>query len=153
MIVGLRFFSHFLLSLGCACYWPAIGFSWDGPEDSKPAAELEAMDEPTLAWEAQGACVRATITTLVATKDTIDKRKEALRYLASILAVKRKKDGKIPPWLYELSSQADKGSMFGCNEVAKKVYLPPETPPEGQPQDSPAEEKSTSAKSAKKKKK
>lgn len=111
------------------------------------------MDDPTLAWEAQGPCVRAAITTLVVTNDTIAKRKEALRYLAVILATKRKRDSKVPPWLYELAAQADKGSASGCNDVAKTVYLPPATPPEEPPQDQQAQEQTAQAPTTKKAKK
>jgi hypothetical protein len=153
IFVGHRFFIYFAVSLGCACCWFATGFSWDGPEDNKPVAELQAMDDPTLAWEAQGVCVNAAITTLAVTTDTIAKRKEALRYLAAILAAKRKKDNKIPPWLYELAAQADRGSASGCNDVAKTVYLPPETPPEEQSQDSQPQEQSAQAPATKKAKK
>lgn len=130
-----------------------MGYSWDGPEDNKSVAELQEMDEATLAWEAQGPCVRAAVTTLVASNDTLKKRKEALRYLASILVARRKKDGKIPPWLYEMSSQADKGSALGCNDVAQKVYLPSETPPEGQAKEAAAQEKAAPAPPGKKAKK
>lgn len=153
LFVGLRVFFFFMISLGCACWWPMAGYSWDGPEDNKPATELQEMDEATLAWEAQGPCMRAAVTTLVASNDTLKKRKEALRYLASILAARRKKDGKIPPWLYEMSLQADKGSMSGCNEVAQKMYLPSETPLEGQEKEATAKEKSAPASAEKKTKK
>ncbi|HXG21385.1 MAG TPA: hypothetical protein VNN62_20220 [Methylomirabilota bacterium] len=113
---------------------PAIGWTWEGPEDNKPAAELQAMDEPTLAWEAQGPCLKASLTSLVVTGDTLAKRKEAQRYLASIIAVRRKQDGKVPPWLYQLAAQAEKGSLQGCHDVAQKIYLPPEPQTEGQDQ-------------------
>jgi hypothetical protein len=122
---------------------PVLGWAWEGPEDNKPAAELQAMDEPTLAWEAQGPCLKASLTSLVVTGDTLAKRKEAQRYLASIIAIRRKQDGKAPPWLYELAAQAEKGSMQGCNDVAKKIYLPPETQPEGQDQQMEAKDMQT----------
>lgn len=118
---------------------PSFLLSWEGPEDNKPLAELQAMDDPTLAWEAQGPCVKATITTLVATPETIGKRREAQRYLASLIAMKQKKDGKAPPWLYDLVAQAEKGSLQGCNDVTRKVYLPPEAPAAGQDQQAAAQ--------------
>jgi hypothetical protein len=90
------------------------------------------MDEPMLAWEAQGPCIKAAITALVVTSETIARRKEALRYLGTIIAVARKKDGKVPPWLYELAAQADSASLQGCNEVAKRIYQSSETSPPGQ---------------------
>lgn len=93
------------------------------------------MDDPTLAWEARGPCEKAAITTLVVTTETVAKRREALRYLSTMLEMKRKKDGKVPLWLYELTAQAEKGTVQGCTEVAQKVYLPPETPPDGQAQE------------------
>ena len=111
------------------------------------------MDDATLAWEAQGPCVSAAVTALAVTTDTIAKRKEALRYLAAILAAKRKKDNKVPPWLYELAVQADQGSASGCNDVARTVYLPPETPPEEQSQDPQAQEQAAQAPATKKAKK
>ena len=111
--------------------------AWEGPEDNKPETELLEMDDATLAWEAQGPCVKASITTLVATHETIAKRRDALRYLTTILAMKRKKEGKVPSWLYELATQAEQGAAQACMEIAKKVYLPPETPLEGQTQEQP----------------
>jgi hypothetical protein len=76
--------------------------------------------------------MKAAVITLVVTTETLTERKEALRYLFSMLAMKRKKDGKVPPWLYELAAQAEKGAMQGCTDIAQKVYAPPETPPEDQ---------------------
>ncbi len=151
VLVGRHFFIYFSVFLSYACCWSTTGFSWDGPEDNKPAAELQAMDDATLAWEAQAVCVSAAITALAVTTDTIAKRKEALRYLAAIVAAKRKKDNKVPPWLYELSAQADKGSASGCNDVAKTVYLPPEAPPAEQSQDAQTQEQPAQQDSAAKK--
>jgi hypothetical protein len=153
IIVGIRRFFYLMMALGYACGWPATGASWDGPEDNKSPEELQEMDEPTLAWEAEGPCVRAAITSIVVSNDTISKRKEALRYLTAMLVAKRKKDGKIPPWLYEMASQAEKGSAPGCNDTAQKVYLPPPAPPEGQAPDAQAAAKDAPAESTKKKKK
>jgi hypothetical protein len=135
--VGLRFLHYVLLSIGYALLLPVVSAAWEGPTDNKPETELQEMDDPTLAWEAQEPCVKASITALVVTKDTLARRKEALRYLASIVVMKRKKDRKVPPWLYELTAQAEKGSAQGCNDVAKNVYLPPATPPGEQAQDQP----------------
>ena len=115
--------------------------AWEGPEDNKRETELLEMDDATLAWEAREPCVKASITTLVATNETIAKRKDALRYLTAIMAMKRKKDGKVPPWLYELTTQAEQGSAQECLATAQKVYLPSEVPPEGQePGQPPAQE-------------
>jgi len=135
--VGLRFSQNILLPVLCALLLPLVSLSlaWEGPDDNKSETELQEMDDSTLAWEAQGPCVMASITSLVVTGDTIAKRKAALRYLASIIAVKRKKDGKVPPWLYELAAQADKGSAQGCDAVARNVYLPPAPQPGEQGQD------------------
>jgi hypothetical protein len=113
---------------------PTLSWAWEGPEDNKPAAEIQAMDEPTLALEAQGPCLKAALPSLVATADTLAKRKEAQKYLASIIVIRRKQDGKVFPWLYALSAQAERGSIQGCNDVAQKVYLPPEVLTEGQEQ-------------------
>jgi hypothetical protein len=77
------------------------------------------------------------------TTDTVVKRREARRYLAFILDTKRKKDGKAPPWLYELASHAEQGTVQGCHDVASKIYLPPEALSMGQRQDSSAQEQST----------
>jgi hypothetical protein len=116
------------------------GLTWEGPEDNKPANDLQAMDDPTLAWEAQGPCVRAARTAFVVTPDTIVKRRDAQRYLALIIDTKRKKEGKVAPWLYELAKYAEQGAVQGCNDVASKIYLPSETPlaGEGQAQDAAA---------------
>jgi hypothetical protein len=148
--VGLRFLQDILLPVGCILLLQTVTAAWEGPADNKPEAELQAMDDPTLAWEARGPCVKAAITTLVVTTGTVAERKDALRYLSMMLEVKRKKDGKVPPWLYELTAQAEKGSMQGCLDVAQKVYLPPETPPEEQPQDQQqAQEQASQGKEAK----
>jgi hypothetical protein len=125
--------------LGCAFLAPARGLSWESSEENKPAAELQAMDEPTLAWEAQGPCVKAATTAFVVTTETVTKRRDALRYLAFILDTKRKKDGKVPPWLYELAKHAEQGGVQGCHEVASRIYLPPEAPAEGQAQEAQAQ--------------
>ena len=127
--VGLRFLQNILLPVGCALMLPMVSVGWDGPDDNKPETELLEMDDPTLAWETQEPCVTASLTSLVVTKDTIAKRKAALRYLASIVAMKRKKDGQAPPWLYELAVQAEKGSSQGCRDIARNVYLLPVPPP------------------------
>jgi hypothetical protein len=124
-----RFFPWIALSLYSFLPWTSWSLAWENAEDNKPAAELQAMDEPTLAWEVQGPCVKAATTALIVTTDTLAKRKEALQYLALIITVMRKKDNKVPPWLYELASQAESGSLQKCNEIAKRVYLPPEPPP------------------------
>jgi hypothetical protein len=55
----------------------------------------------------------------------------------------------VPPWLYELAAQAEKGSSQGCTDIAKKVYLPSETPPEGQGQEAQAEQKKPPARAGK----
>lgn len=111
--------------------------AWEGPEDNKSEAELLEMDDATLAWEAQGPCVKASITTLVATHETIAKRKDALRYLTAMVAMKRKKDGKVPPWLYELATQAEQAVAQGCMDIARKVYFPSEASLNGQEQGQP----------------
>jgi hypothetical protein len=92
------------------------------------------MDEPTLAWEAQGPCMKAALMAFVVTPTTVVKRREARRYLSSMIEIKRKKDGKAPPWLYELAIHAEQGAVQRCTDVAQKLYLPPEAPPEGQDQ-------------------
>ena len=129
--VGLRFLQNILLPVGYALMLPMVSVAWDGPDDNKPETELLEMDDPTLAWETQEPCVTASLTSLVVTKDTITKRKAALRYLASIVAMKRKKNGQAPPWLYELAVQAEKGSAQGCHDIARNIYLPP-SPPSGE---------------------
>ena len=133
--MGLRFLQTVLLSVGCVLLLQTVTAAWEGPADNKPETELQGMDEPTLAWEARGPCVKAAITTLVVTTGTVATRREALGYLSTMLEMKRKKDGKVPPWLYELMVQAEKGAVQSCVDVAQKVYLPPETPPEEQAQD------------------
>lgn len=134
-IVRLHFFPNLLLSVNCVLLLQTALAAWEGPADNKPEAELQAMDDPTLAWEARKPCVKAAITTLVVTTATAAERREALRYLATMLEMKRKKDGKVPPWLYELTAQAEKGAVQGCTDVAQRVYLPSETPPDGQAQE------------------
>jgi hypothetical protein len=133
--VGLRFLQNILLPVGCVLLLQTATVAWEGPADNKPEAELQAMDDPTLAWEARGPCMKAAITTFVVTTGTVAERKEALRYLSMMLEIKRKQGGKVPPWLYELTAQAERGDVQGCTDVAKKVYLPPETSPEEQVQD------------------
>jgi hypothetical protein len=133
--VGLRFLQNILLPVGSVLLLQTMTAAWEGPADNKPEAELQAMDDPTLAWEARGPCVKAAITTLIVTTETATERREALRYLSTMLEIKRKKDGKIPLWLYELTAQAEKGAVQGCIDVARKVYLPSETPPAEQGQD------------------
>ena len=127
-----RLFSHIAYSVCLPLACAAASLAWESAEDNKPPAELQAMDESMLAWEAQGPCIKAAITALVVTSETIARRKEALRYLGTIIAVARKKDGKVPPWLYELVTQADSASLQGCTEVAKRVYLSSETSSPGQ---------------------
>jgi hypothetical protein len=133
--VGLRFLQDILLPLGCVFLLQTVTVAWEGPADNKPEVELQAMDDPTLAWEARGPCVKAAITTLVVTTGTVATRREALGYLSLMLEMKRKKDGKVPPWLYELTVQAERGAVQGCTDVAQKVYFPPETPPEEESQE------------------
>jgi hypothetical protein len=124
--VGRWSFSSLVITSLCLVFLPVPGAAWDGPDDNKPETELLEMDDPTLAlaWETQGPCVAASFTSLVVTKETVARRKAALRYLASIVAMKRKKDGQAPPWLYELAVQAEKGSAQGCHDIARSIYLP-----------------------------
>lgn len=150
--MGLRILQAILLLIGCALLLQTAAAAWEGPADNKPETELQAMDDPTLAWEAQSPCVNASITTLVVTQDTIAKRKAALRYLASLVVMKRKKDGKVPPWLYELLAQAENGAAQGCNDIAKNVYLSPETSPGEQDQQQAQDQSAQGKKAAKKKK-
>jgi len=119
--------------------------AWEGPEDNKPEAELLEMDDATLAWEARGPCVKASITSLVATHESIAKRKDALRYLTAIVTMKRKKDGKVPSWLYDLTVRAERGAAQECMEIAEKLYFPPDTPPEGQEQGQPQTQEQAAA--------
>lgn len=149
----VRHFLFFYRAIACGSLmiFSATGLSWEGPEDNKPVAEIQAMDDPTLAWEAQGPCIKAATTAFVVTTATVVKRRESQRYLAFIIETKRKKDGKVAPWLYDLAGHAEKGVVQGCREVASKIYSPPEAPPEGggQAQDAAAQnstEKSPPAK-------
>lgn len=130
-------FFYCAIAYGSLVIFSATGLTWEGPEDNKPIAEIQAMDDPTLAWEAQGPCVKAATTAFVVTTTTVVKRRESQRYLAFIIEAKRKKDGKVAPWLYELAGHAEKGAVQGCRDVTSKIYLPPEAPPEseGQAQD------------------
>lgn len=150
--MGLRVLQVILLLIGCVLPLHTVAAAWEGPSDNKPETELQVMDDPTLAWEAQGPCVKASITTLVVTQDTIAKRKAALHYLASLVVMKRKKDGNVPPWLYELLAQAENGSAQGCNDVAKNVYLAPETSPGEQDQQQSQDQSAQGKKATKKKK-
>ncbi len=145
----VRHFPLFYCAIACGSLvmFSATGRTWEGPEDNKPVAEIQAMDDPTLAWEAQGPCVKAAITAFVVTTDTVVKRKESLRYLAFILDSKRKKDGKIAPWLYELAKHAEQGAVQGCKDVTSKIYLPPEIPPEGEGQTQEASAQTSAEKS------
>ena len=111
--------------------WPlsvCAGTIWDSAEDNKPVAELEAMEEAELAWEAEGPCVKAATLSRFIRSDTVTQLKAARRYLNIIVSVARKKQNEVPPWLYEMNDHATHGSPQGCMQTAQNIYNPP--PPE-----------------------